>query len=354
MNIGILTHHFGINYGGILQCYALCTFLRRMGHNPVVIVREPDWNWKTPLRICLDKLGLLRFVERTDRVDGSKLRPFVQHNFVCTTPIRARAKMLQVCADYDLQAVVVGSDQVWRREFIEKWGLEYFLDFVPSGVRKLAYAASIGVNRWDYGADDSKRIVQLLATYKAVSVREDEAATLIADALNFKAEVMPDPTLLLTADDYRSLFDNRRLVAEPYTFVYWLNPDESSLRPILAQHEAEGRKVVRIGLHQQEALPGIEDWLAFMAHAESVVTDSFHGIVFALIFGRPLHICCNKAGGFGRISSLLNLLGCPELLDSPNATIDTQRVCSNINALRDKALDFLQRGLCCRSGAHFK
>lgn len=345
MKIGILTHHFGINYGGILQCFALSSYLQQMGHTTVIISREPNKNWKTPIRICLEKMGLLRFVEHTDRADGSKIRTFVNKHFTRTQPIRSHSKMEQVCKDYNLQAVIVGSDQVWRKEFIEKWGLEYFLDFVPNGVQKLSYAASIGVNHWDYNEEESKHIAQLLASYKAISVREDEAADLIAEALNLKVNVMPDPTLLISAEQYKSLFENRRIISEPYTFIYWLNPDESELRPIITEQKAAGKKIIRISLHQTDPLPSIEDWLSLMAHADYVVTDSFHGVVFALIFERTLHIHCNKAGGFGRIRSLLNMLGCTELTTNPNATIKYSIVREHIKELQTKAYHFLNNNL---------
>ncbi len=345
MNIGILTHHLGINYGGILQCYALSATLQRMGHTPVVIQREPNSNWKTPLRLLLQHFGLLRYLERTDRADGSRLRPFIRQHICLTPPIRSRAKMLSVSADHELKAVIVGSDQVWRKEFVDRWRFEYYLDFVPTGVKRLSYAASIGVDTWDYSPTDSAQIASHLRQFTALSVRESQAAHLLQTELDIKACVMPDPTLLLSADDYRALMTNASIPSQPYVFAYWLNPDKSALEELLRPYREAGKHIVIVSLHQTSALPSVEEWLALVAHADAVITDSFHGIVFSFIFERPLRLHCNAAGGFSRISSLLTMLGCPELADTPNAPIDRQLVSRNIQEWQVRAHTFLHAGL---------
>ena len=119
MRIGILTHPQSVNYGGILQCYALCTYLRKLGHEPIVIHREVDRSfflWGL-VRSFLKAIHFPRYYtpNKVDRMINVK--PFIKKYLVRTKPIRSQAQMRRVCKDYQLNAVIVGSDQVWRADF---------------------------------------------------------------------------------------------------------------------------------------------------------------------------------------------------------------------------------------------
>lgn len=307
MRIGILTHPQFVNYGGILQCYALSTLLRKMGHEPIVIRREANrsfflWEW---VRALLRILHYPRYYKPI-KVDRTKnIRPFIQKYITRTSPIRSRQQMFNVCYKYQLDAVIVGSDQVWRRDYARRFGYNYFLDFVPNGILKMSYAASFGLKEWTYNYQETKKIKKLLSHYSGISVREAEAVEMLMNNIGMKAYQHVDPTLLLTADDYASI-TSQRLVDESYIFVYWLGDKELMLNQIQVL-ETSGKKVVSIFLRDNVEQISIEDWLSYIKYADRIITDSFHGSVFSIIFKKQFTVLKNDSGGNGRISSLCKM-----------------------------------------------
>lgn len=308
MKIGILTHPLHSNYGGILQCYALNTYLRKLGHDTVVIKRVPDncFFLKRWLINILGFIGVSRFrIKKTD--DKSiNLTRFVNSYIDYTELVDSTYKMKRICGKYNLDSVVVGSDQVWREDFAMKYGYNYFLDFVPPNVVKLSYAASFGLSEWLYNASQTSRIKDLLAKFHCVSVRELDGVKLCEDYLGLTPSLLIDPTLLLDKEDYEKI-SSRRLVDDKYVFVYWLS-DKCGIADTILKYQEAGYKIVDIQLRTNSVLPSIEEWLSYIQFAEFVITDSFHGCVFSLIFNKNFFVHSNDSGGNGRLRSLLTLL----------------------------------------------
>jgi hypothetical protein len=339
MKIGVLTLPFNINYGGILQCYALCTYLKKQGHEPVVLQREAISALKLWVKTALCKVGLFKYIDGTYGV-GELIRPFVKAHLNCTPVVNATWKLERLCKQHALDAVLVGSDQVWRREFALKFGYDNFLDFVPSGMPKVSYAASFGLSDWGYTPSETERIKKLLAEFKGVSVREEEGVALCSEYLGVEAQWHIDPTLLLEAKDYERV-SSPRLIAEKYVFVYWLG-DEGAIAPVLKKYEKEGVRVCQINLRSNACLPSVGDWLSYIKYAVMVVTDSFHGIVFSMIFNTPFHVFCNQAGGFGRIQSLFKALQIQHKISDGEAAVDYSALNNRIKVLQAEACDYLK------------
>ena len=338
MKIGILTHPLHSNYGGILQCYALNTYLRKLGHDTVVIRRVPNKQFflKRWLKYILRIIGVSRFrIKQTDN-KSINLSRFVNSYIDYTTPVDSMRKMKSICRKYNLDSVVVGSDQVWREDFAMNYGYNYFLDFVPKNVVKLSYAASFGLSDWHYNSAQTSRIKELLSEFRGVSVRELDGVKLCKDNLSLTPSLMIDPTLLLDKVDYEKI-SSSRLVDEKYVFVYWLG-DKSSIADIISKYQKDGYKIVDIQLRSKSTLPSIGDWLSYIQFADYVITDSFHGCVFSLIFNKNFCIHTNDSGGNGRLTSLFTLLDIKEPGNMIQPNYD--RVASILTDLRCRSYEF--------------
>lgn len=345
MNVGILTHPQHRNYGGILQCYALSTFLVKRGHTPIVISRTNDnpFFLKRWILTILSALHIPRYYhpETTDRT--VRMRPFAEKYLKRTDTICSQRAMKKVCRKYGMNVVIVGSDQVWRADFALSYGYNYFLDFVPNGIKKIAYAASFGLSEWQYTGEQTERIKDLLKDFRAVSVREEDAVGLCRANLNVDVCQVLDPTLLLNAEDYDTVCSNR-LIDDPYVFVYWLG-DKNEMNKLISPYIQIQMKVVVINLRDDVEQVSIEDWLSYIKYANCVLTDSFHGCIFSLIYHRPFKVFENDLGGNGRTQSLLSQLGadCNDSLTLSDQCFS--EIQNKINGLRDKSMSFIDYSL---------
>lgn len=306
MKISILTHPPKKNYGGILQALALSAALKNMGHE-VQILNGPFKKLSFTKRISL---GLKTLLGKNPDRKFFHLQAFVEKHLPVTEIWRGKA--MPSC-----DAIVVGSDQVWRPDYTHFPGA-YFLDFVPedSSVRRIAYAASFGVENWLFTGEQTAAYGTLLKKFAAVSCREDSGVQLCREHFDVTAEKVPDPTLLHDADFYRQYLGeaSQKQSASSGLFTYFLDPDAEKID--LARELA-----VRKGWQWDDFLSGgrkkslrpVGEFLAGIAHAEFVLTDSFHGMVFSMIFGKPYAIIGNAKRGLTRFDLTVKA-GMPEAL----------------------------------------
>lgn len=336
MKIAILTHPLGANYGGILQAYALSAYLRKQGHDVVVLNRQSNLPLlKRMVKTVLVALHHPRYNDPRYKHLVSFVKKYINHS----KPLQTDAQMNKFVESNNLNAVLVGSDQVWRTGFAMGYGFNYFLDFVSAGVRKLSYAASFGLSQWEYNNEQTQHIKQLLSDFKAISVREDEGVQLCKDNIGITAEHVLDPTMLLHAEDYSSI-TSPRLVEKEYVFVYWLGSEEEK-RKALESAKIDGKRIIDISLRGSEPLMPIEDWLSYIKYADHVVTDSFHGCVFSILFQKQFTICANNSGGNGRLKSLFTMLD----IKFGETPIDYSVVAIRLGNLRSHSYDFINTAL---------
>lgn len=340
MKIGILTHPQGANYGGLLQCYALFTMLKNKGYEPLIIQRKTDSLgilWDVVKKI-LATMHFPRYYKPNEIDRLVNIRPFINRYLKRTEPIKSQRLMRTICEKYFLEAVVVGSDQVWRHDFAMRYGYNYFLDFVPDNILKISYAASFGLSEWYYTSLQTQQIRALLKRFKAVSVREEDGMKLLKENLGIDAVQLIDPTLLLSAEDY-DIITSPRIIMDKYVFVYWLG-DKKLINGKVQAYKKMGFKIVELYLKDKQEQASVEDWLSYIKYADYVITDSFHGSVFSVIFKRQFSVFENNTGGNGRIKSLCSML---------NIEIDGEKnyniVDSKISLLREKAETYLTKYL---------
>ena len=157
--------------------------------------------------------------------------------------------------------------------------------------------------------------------------------------MGVKAEHVLDPTMLLRAEDYAPI-TSPRIVPEDYVFVYWLGSAEEKQKAIIHAN-LKDKKLVDISLRGSDPLMPVEDWLSYIKHADQVVTDSFHGCVFSILFGKQFSICTNDSGGNGRLRSLFTMLG----INPTDGNIDYKSVCERLEINRRKSYSFIDNAL---------
>lgn len=330
MKIGILTLPLHTNYGGILQAYALQTVLERMGHE-VEVIDKPDQIhrplWRNSLtfakRLALRAMGKhisLNYQKEYNIRERAK-RKYV-NVFIQKYIKRRILDKYNKISPNDYDAIVVGSDQVWRRAYMPENNVRIaFLDFTKGwNIKRIAYAASFGIDYWDYNKKDTKIAKQAIKQFDAVSTREKSGVKLCEKYLNYgNAIQVLDPTMLLDKSDYEELVKKSRQTYKPNgdLMLYILDyTDEKcefvdkvaktlNLRPFNtnSKYEVEGASLDEI------VQPPVEQWLRSFMESSFVITDSFHACVFSILFHKPFIVIGNKERGMTRIQSLLKLFG---------------------------------------------
>lgn len=364
MKIAILTQPICNNYGGILQNYALQTLLEREG-NEVITLNFPvaygysSNSFRHILSICKRTLFKIMghpeivwidlAIESRKRVELSHLqKAFIDKYLHLHTIVPPITK--QQIIDFHFDAYIVGSDQVWRpryNSFIENM----FLDFVEGqDVKRFTYAASFGVDKWEYTPEQTERCARLASYFDAISVRENSGVELCLEYLKVKATHVIDPTIMLPVEDYLSLCSGNEHPTGDYIAVYTL--DYTKQQMVLLNEISCKLKtpLYFIGRFTKNGYPSVESWLEGIANAKYVITDSFHGTVFSIIFNRQFVTLGNEVRGNSRFNSLFDSLGIPRNRQSNNSTdiiriLHTPLDYNEINLLKKKcrkvALDFL-------------
>lgn len=368
--IVILTQPLGTNYGGIIQNFALQTVLSKNGYEPITYNRR--WNKNNPF---IEFIGRLRN-ETLRRLTGSYrfyLTPaqreaslkncyaFMDNNMNVSDSIYTSEELVNRILNDSFSAIVVGSDQVWRPKYSPNI-YNYFFDFLEHNreIKKLSYAASFGTDAWEFDVDQSKRCAQLLQSFDAVSVREDSGVQLCEKYLNRKAELVLDPTLLLEREEYLKVA-NSFSKERKGLFAYVLDNSEGKHRIISDISEKLGLTTFynqpkykngqsKHSIASDYTYPPIEGWLKAFDQCNFVVADSFHGMVFAIIFNKPFVAIANKDRGASRFTSLLDLLGLTDRLvysyedyasRSLSFEINFDEVNEKLNLLKKSSLEFL-------------
>jgi len=312
MKIGILTLPFNNNYGGLLQSYALQTFLKNQGHEVIVINRKPN---KLSLVHKLKKL-LKYILGREARLSNSNMRHFENEYFQLTEPIYKHKDYSQI--DFEsFDELIVGSDQVWRFDYTQERKFEYFFDFVKTSKPNLrSFAASFGVDDWNLNSKDTDYIKSLLMRFDDISVREDSGVEICKNILNVESHMDLDPAFLLKDKDYRDLyspidFANSKNSGKILVYLLDENKDYLALKNKVSQKFKKelftvGKTETKsFGIWPKYDYPTVSSWLKGFDDADFVITDSFHGVVFSILFGKNFIAYANKKRGYTRFESLL-------------------------------------------------
>ena len=380
MKIGILTLPLKNNYGGILQCYALTLVLKRFNQQPIVLSRDfRKYENKGLNYIYLLAKYIQHVFENRTFVSPSDYRKllYISHNtnYFINKYINPRSPVFFTTKELSdfvhaegLNAFVVGSDQCWRPSY-SSCITNYFLDFIFQDnceYKRVAYAASFGVDKWEFSQKQTESCSNLIKLFNGISVREDSAIFLCKKFMGVEAEQVLDPTMLLEKQDYEDLVLKEQ---EPCSlgdlFYYVLDPTSAkdklindiakscSLVPFTAMPTKPYTFHNMLSNLEDCVYPSVTQWLRAFMDAKMVLTDSFHGCVFSIIFNKPFWVIGNEGRGFARFSSLLkmfrleNRLVSVDAVDSNdwNSPIDWDEVNKIRNEWCLKSKSFLLRNL---------
>lgn len=378
MRVGILTQPLYCNYGGIVQCYALQTILKRMGHDAVVLQRE--WNRsytikgavfyyaKHILKMILGRKESWHYYvsqEKRDYIARNTYR-FIEANInPRSNKCYTTEQLMREVERLELDAIIVGSDQVWRPDY-SPCQPNYFLDFVLAGspIKRISYAASFGGDKWDWDSELANQCATLLQKFDAVSVREKSGIRLCKEHFKVDAVQVLDPTMLLNPDDYRAVVGKPR-VGRGNLFNYVLDrsiekqniiktiENNTGKTSFCSMPELDDSVYNLYGDIDKSVYPPVEDWISAFFEAEMVVTDSFHGTVFSIIFNKPFWVIGNEGRGMARFETLLGMYGLENRMINArtvkttnlNERIDWEQVNANRKDLQKESMNFIQTSL---------
>jgi len=378
MKIGIITLPFNTNYGGILQAYALQSALKKMRHEAITINRKTEgMSLKMKVlsvgrRIFLTAAGRKNVVIRTwpnrneDEIISQHTNRFIAEN-IKTTHLFKSETDFSTLKNQGFDAYVVGSDQVWRPKYSPAIA-NHFLGFTnrEQNLKRLSYAASFGVDEWEYNEEQTKICSELAAQFNAVSVREDSGIKLCVDHLGVQAIRVIDPTLLIAKEEYIGLVEKDNIPKFKGTLLNYVLDKASEKQKIIHQIEDELHLETFSTMPEtsfresgknklpQCIFPPVTSWIRGFMDAEFVVTDSFHGTVFSIIFNKPFLAIGNEKRGMSRFVSLLKIFDLEERLvfnNNPDirkiirTTIDFEKINNIIEREKKQATKFLQDSL---------
>ena len=336
-NIGIITFQNANNYGAVYQAFALKKTVEKQGLNVSVI------NYDSP------SMGL-------KSVQQSQFKDFIDRYLNLTKEYMSK----QEIDTSEFDAIISGSDQVWNPR-LTGGDMTYFLDFAPENVKKVSYAASIGLNG-DLFLGYKDIFEKYVPAFSGISLREETHVDYIQSIAKDKEVIASiDPSLLLTSKEYLDAFnlpDDRR---EDYIFVfsYALDPKMYdfanmlslktgyrivAISPYTAGSFVDGSKVIK-------NVPPVE-WLELFNKAKLVITDSFHGMMFSIVFNKPFYAYAPNRSNVARVKDVLKKLGLEDrkLTGITNIRdvqwdMDYTKVNESLEKERKKSIEYLKKQL---------
>lgn len=288
---------------------------------------------------------------------------YCDKNFIRSLPKTrecfSRKQLSKAVKEESFDAFIVGSDQVWREEYTPDI-TAYFLDFltVNDTRPKIAYSASFGISEKPVSREQLPYCVELLKMFSAISVREDSGLDIIREEFGInKAIKTLDPTLLLTEKDYRMLIkpDDDRKILKISAYILDYDYDKREVVRLVGDFTGTEANIFDCNYHGKPMMT-VSQWLAAFANADFIVTDSFHGMVFSIIFKKDFIIYANKERGIDRFISLLGKLGLQNRIVFSSeefknnkylllSNIDYEKVYAELGILKGNSMAFLKEAL---------
>ncbi|MBQ8422415.1 MAG: polysaccharide pyruvyl transferase family protein [Bacteroidales bacterium] len=364
MKVGIVTMPLCANYGGTLQNWALQQVLIKLGHEPLTLRFPVDYQGMSSCRYWLKifPYQVVRFIYHKI-TDGKCVKPlligtwrrnvqgmeeFVKR-YISTTDFITDLSMDDVYKN-DLEALVVGSDQIWRPIMYDAANYFFFGFAKNHDIIRVAYAPSIALDYWPFSKETTIQLRELVSKFSAVSVREESSVELVRENLHIDAQWVLDPTMLLRKEDYLSLCKELPRNKEPFVFAYILDMTEEKQQMAEKMAKEYGCKILYLTADKVKAEDTIEKWLANFRDAVYVVTDSYHGTVFSLIFKKQFYCFYNDKRGNARMDTLKKISGennrfINRMIDELNPDIEYESIEKNINRFREDSITFLKKAL---------
>ena len=294
MKAGIMTFHTALNYGAVLQAYALNKTLIDNGVDAEIIDYRAPFNEKRfaskKVRYFLNIRNLysVLFCNSYQRHNKQVFDDFINKYLRLSKPIYNQEELGTMVNLYD--KFIVGSDQVWNLACTESDD-SYFLPFINAKSKKNSYAASIGYTQ--FPESERAHYKALIETFNKISVREKSAVKAIKEITGRDVSLVLDPTLLLTKEKWSALFSNEGCRKDKFLLLYLMSEDRVLIQFAKKLAKQKNLKIIYItqrffklsGVINQRDV-SIPQWLSLFHEAEIVVTNSFHGLAFSINFDK--------------------------------------------------------------------
>ena len=354
MKAGILTFSNALNPGAVLQAFSLYSALEEAGHEAALI------DYRCP---AIEAMHAPRPVFKA----GTPLKARVYNIFYNTVflPRRLRyrnfIKRMRQVGPYTKKTIaqldgkedlfITGSDQVFNLK-LTGFDTAYYLDFVTKG-KKTSFAAGAGT----LGPEDADTAARLLSSFDHVSVREEYAARQLEKMCGVNAEVVPDPVFLHSGEEWKKLLNIKEDNKEKYVLIYSLYEMDILYDIAALAAKKYGLKTVLITrtlrprrkVDEVVKNAGPREFLSLIANASYVVTNSFHGSAFSVIFGKSFNTFVSNKTSPWRIEELLEECGVPDRAVRIGSTglvtdkADAEALKETAGRLRRRGLDYLEK-----------
>ncbi len=368
MKIAILTQPLHNNYGGSLQAFALQHYLKSQNHNVLTVdfslnSKPRFFGIKSIIGKCIRKYILRRPLKSVFPITEEQKNAIGQHtNRFNAEHIRKTQKISSIAEfsyikQYNFDAYLVGSDQVWRPVYSP--GISaFFLSFLDENdnAKRVSYAASFGVDHCnEYSSEQLVEYSRLLQQFDAIGVREDSAVDLCREHFGANAQHVIDPTLLLEKENYCQLVAEDNIPKSGGDMmVYVLDKSSEKVNVIQKVACERGLTPFTVMPESNGVYPPVTKWLRGFMDAKYVVTDSFHGVAFSIIFNKPFIAIANHDRGVARFTSILKMFDLENRLifnsgqlnkDLINDPIDFTKINKIKSEQQKRAKEFLQGAL---------
>lgn len=344
--IGIITMVDGNNYGNRLQNYALQETLKKMNCHVTTLKNINLLNTKKFFLLRLLKYHMIKKKEDKS-LRNQKFKSFNENIIFSKKIINPYSN---ISKDYDY--FIAGSDQIWKPTYGRMRDVD-FLSFANDN-QKISYAASFGIN--ELSKKEEKYAKKMLNKFKNISVREEAGKKIVKKITGRNdIEVVLDPTMLLTSNEWKKVSKNISLPKKDYILLYYLG-DTSDKRYKKIDDFAKKNKHEIINLLDKQSEyyhTGPSEFLYLIEHAKLVLTDSFHCCVFSIIFGKPFLVYKredNKVDMYSRIDTLLKTFKLEDRvynnnINSEHLSIDYKKTYEILKKEKNKSLDYLKKSI---------
>ena len=357
IKVGILTFQDAHNYGAVLQAYALKKYISKLDNVEVKIINYHHYNIPDgfPRKRKIDKMTLknnerYKYSEPDHYMRWDKFDKFIKELIDNEKRVYTNEEELE---KLDIDVWICGSDQIWNTDITRGFNKGFFLDFNTNG-KKVSYAVSMGIPRLPEKYEEEFK--KCLNNLDYISVREENLMKYAKEFTSKNVVNVLDPTLLLNQDDYNDLIEENK-IEEKYFLIYALGPD-SRLEKI-AKEKAKEKKIQIIEINdfkekfhfcKQISNAGPGEFLTLIKNAECIVTNSFHGTIFSILFEKDFYTI-TRLNRNSRMESILSIVEMQDrLIDKPeeikNVKIQNYtKAKERLKIESQKSRDFLEKAI---------
>ena len=326
MRVGILTFPNSPSYGASLQMRGLYRCLESLGHN-VEIINYKNIYMASKKHFRTKSGGVIKkiAISLLDAPTKYKFQRFEKKlDFYPKTILCEKDNLKGIAERYDY--LICGSDQVWNPNITNE-DMNYFFSFCEDNSKKISYAASFGVT--ELSEAFASKVREELQKFNYISVREEQGREIVVGLLDKECTVVLDPTMLLSQSEWKSCEKKNSKLPDKYIAKFIFNYDEAVERSIDELKRKTGLPLITVGGSlitkiKDRSFTGPlapDEWLYVLDHAEYVVTDSFHGAAFSIIFHKKLFVSLASATN-SRLKNLLHTFNLDNRVISINPSLD--------------------------------